>query len=195
MNPSYNVMKQTVEVSGRMLTIKVEIDGYPESPREWDNLGHMACVHERYNLGDKSGKLGFNMKNLVESYESWDEVEEHLVENYDAKVILPVFMYDHSGISLSCSPFGCRWDSGQVGFIYTTSMDIAKAYKDQAWTEEEVRACLLSEVNVYSSYVNGEVYGYVIEDEQGGILDSCFGFIESAQEVMEQGLSEAQYMT
>lgn len=195
MNPSYNVMKQTVEVSGRMLTIKVEIDENPDSPREWDNLGHMACVHKRYNLGDKSSKLGFNMKNLVESYESWDEVEEHLVEIYDAMVILPVFMYDHSGVSLSCSPFGCRWDSGQVGFIYTTSMDIAKEYKDRAWTEEEVRACLLSEVNVYSSYVNGEVYGYIIEDEQGGILNSCFGFFEDVQEVMKHGLSEAQYTT
>lgn len=185
-----NSMQQTVEVSGSMLTIKVVVDGDTESPREWDNIGRMACTHKRYDLGDKSDKLGFNMKNLVESYESWDEVEEHLVENYDAKVILPVFMYDHSSISLSCSPFGCRWDSGQVGFIYMTSGDVAK----HAWTEEEVRTRLTREVNVYSSYANGEVYGYVIEDEQGGVLDSCFGFFEGVQEVMNQGLSAAQYL-
>jgi hypothetical protein len=28
-----------------------------DSPRDWDNLGTMACWHRRYNLGDEQPRL------------------------------------------------------------------------------------------------------------------------------------------
>jgi hypothetical protein len=193
-NPNV-ILKDMVEVSGRKLTVKVEIDSHDaESPREWSNLGRLACSHRRYKLGDSSNRLGFDMKNLVACCEGWEEVEEHLIENYDAQVILPVFMYDHSGIALACSPFGCRWDSGQVGFIYVTNADLAEEFRGRAWTEEEVRMQLTEEVRIYSSYVNGDVYGYVIEDERGERLDSCWGFIGEAEYAMKCGVEEAKCM-
>lgn len=33
--------------------IKIMRDDNPESPREWGNLGTMACWHNRYKLGDE----------------------------------------------------------------------------------------------------------------------------------------------
>ena len=33
-------------------------------------------------------------------------------------IILPLYLYDHSGISMKTTPFSCQWDSGQVGWIY-----------------------------------------------------------------------------
>ena len=41
----------------------------------------------------------------------WAEVKK----NY---VILPVYMYDHSGVTINTGGFSCGWDSGQVGWIY-----------------------------------------------------------------------------
>ena len=32
--------------------------------------------------------------------------------------ILPLYLYDHSGLTMSTNDFGDRWDSGCVGFIY-----------------------------------------------------------------------------
>ena len=33
--------------------IEVTRDEFPESPRQWDNLGKMIFFHKRYDLGDK----------------------------------------------------------------------------------------------------------------------------------------------
>ena len=40
-----------------------------------------------------------------------------LVRATDKYVILPLYLYDHSGITISTGPFSCPWDSGQVGWI------------------------------------------------------------------------------
>lgn len=39
------------------MKIRIEQDTTPESPREWSNLGTMACWHGRYNLGDEQPKV------------------------------------------------------------------------------------------------------------------------------------------
>ena len=41
-----------------------------------------------------------------------------LVEQMDGMVILPLYLYDHSGITMNTCGFSCPWDSGQVGWIY-----------------------------------------------------------------------------
>ena len=38
------------------LRVKVKQDTDPMSPREWDNLGVMACWHRGYTLGDVQPK-------------------------------------------------------------------------------------------------------------------------------------------
>ncbi len=56
----------------------------------------------------------------------WEMVEEELssgeflgiVEDLGKYVILPLYLYDHGGITMRTNPFSCPWDSGQVGWIY-----------------------------------------------------------------------------
>lgn len=50
--------------------------------------------------------------------------------------ILPLYLYDHSGLAMSTSDFGDRWDSGCVGFIY---MDKDTAMKELGMAGDEVR--------------------------------------------------------
>ena len=47
---------ETFEVNGK--TVKLFHDDDPNSPREWDNLGHMICWHRRMNLGDEKVRPG-----------------------------------------------------------------------------------------------------------------------------------------
>lgn len=37
---------------GKVVAVLIQRDEYPESPREWDNLGMMVCFHRDYKLGD-----------------------------------------------------------------------------------------------------------------------------------------------
>jgi len=41
---------------------------------------------------------------------------------------------------------------------------------------EKAEACLCAEVKLYDRYLTGDVYGYIIEDDDGNRIDSCWGF-------------------
>lgn len=147
------------------MKIRIERDQDPESPREFDNLGVVVCFHRRYKLGDKH-----ELRN--EDFSDWDELEEHLTEECGAVGILPLYLYDHGGITINTTGFSCPWDSGQIGFIYATKETLETA----GVAEENIEAALKGEVHTYDQYLTGDVWGYVIEDDDGEHIDSCWGF-------------------
>lgn len=140
--------------------IKIEQSDYTENPRrEWDNLGTMVCFHKRYDLGDKH-QLRSN------DFDSWQELEKHLIKKMGAVVILPLYLYDHGGITMSTGPFDCPWDSGQVGFIYVNRETLQKEYGVKKVTQkfkEKIIEYLISEVKTYDQYLTGDVYEFTIE--------------------------------
>ena len=89
-------------------TIKVFIDEEPHSPHDWDNAGTMLCFHGRYNLGDKSDLNSTD-------FAGWEEVREYLVKEKDAIVILPLYLFDHSGLTMATSPSIARGIAGKSG--------------------------------------------------------------------------------
>ena len=158
-----------------MLMLKIEPDTNHLNPRtDFDNCGKMVCFHGRYNLGD-AHDIDFG------DFDGWDDMRAYLIKAYDAAVVLPLYLFDHSGITMATHPFGCRWDSGQVGFIYMERATILKEApghpkiltpKAKAWATHYLH----SEVRVYDHYLTGDVYGYIIEDEQGETVEACWGF-------------------
>ena len=46
-------------------SIKLFQDEDSESPRDWDNLGHMICFHPNYDLGDKHNMTPEELLELV----------------------------------------------------------------------------------------------------------------------------------
>jgi hypothetical protein len=150
---------------------KAEIypDEGAESPRNDDNFGTMVCFHNRYTLGDKTdiSKDDFN---------SWEELEEYLRKEKKAVIILPLYLHDHSGLSMSVKDFNDHWDSGQVGYTYVTKEQLAKESKamDKAWMEkyhkgktklEIAKEILKGEVETYDQYLKGDVYGYKVVEK------------------------------
>ena len=78
-------------------------------------------------------------------------VDSWMLENL---CILPVYMYDHSGITLSTGPFSCPWDSGQVGFIYVTKEKCDKEQVDFAKAEDYLKG----EIATLDQYVTGDIW-------------------------------------
>ena len=170
-------------------TIKVEHDDMAESPREWDNLGRMVCFHRRYNLGDKHGYETPNVFVHVLSGLYSEEATEYLTDEqlercwaevHKKNIVLPLYLYDHSGITMRTTGFSCPWDSGQVGWIYMSLEDVRKEYGWKNITKKrraQIEKYLTGEVETYDHYLTGSVYGYTItkgEDEED--VDSCWGF-------------------
>ena len=154
-------------------TVKIMIDENPESPRHDSNLDVMAAFHGRYALGDKGHGI------LSTCFDGWAEMEAHILKEMDAAIVLPLYLYDHSGITINTKPFSCPWDSGQVGFIFVTKAKLRAEYgvkRMGAATIRKATAVLESEVKTYDEYLRGDVYGFVVEDAEGNQLDSCWGF-------------------
>ena len=78
-------------------TLQVINDESPESPRTWSNLTKMVCFHRRYSLGDKH-------KYRQSDHNSWDELKAAILKNEDVAVIEPMYMLDHSNITVSITP-------------------------------------------------------------------------------------------
>lgn len=161
--------------------LKVIRDDDPESPREWDNLGRMICFHPRYKLGDE--KTEYFEKDP-------DAFQDHIKAHPKDYFILPLYLYDHSGITMSTGPFSCPWDSGQVGWIYVSKEAIRKEWGKKRISpklKKLIYKNLEGEVYTYDQYLTGDVYGFELVREHedceidGGeeFLDSCWGFYGS----------------
>lgn len=162
---------ETIEYNG--FTIHTELDIEPPNPREWDNLGTMVCWHSRYRLGDVDGEKAYAN---VQDFRHW-------VEEQDV-IILPLYLYDHSGITMNTTGFYSPWDSGQVGFVYVERETLRKEKLDDR-SDSEIEDYLRSEVDTYDHYLRGEVYGFWIESPEGENIDSCWGFFDSDDAINE----------
>lgn len=159
------------------VTIKSDNDDSDGSdPRQWDNVGTMVCWHRRYRLGDKHDYR--NPQDFI------DDIKDRFGSDYE---MLPIFMYEHGGITISTScsgyPYNDRWDAGQVGFIYVSKEKALAefAIDDEPWRERAKR-CMFEEVKEYDFFLRGDVYGWILEkyDEEDDTWieeESCWGFI------------------
>ena len=186
--------------------IRIVVDEFPTNPREDTEYNHMVCFHSKYNLGDTDKSLGYSKKELKDRVNGWGALKKILQKEHNTVVILPLYLYDHGGITMNTTGFSCPWDSGQVGFIYVTKEDIEASYpKFETITSKRkalLKECLLAVVDVYDHYLRGECYGYVLEEltcEKCGTweeIESCYGFVgpyktsgllEYARQEMDQG--------
>jgi len=154
-------------------TIRIEQDDTcSDSPRDWSNLGVMVCFHTRYALGDKNHGYNFN------DYGSWQELKQAIIKKEKPLIILPVYMYDHSGLTINTTGFSCPWDSGQIGFMFATKQYVRDEYAKKRISKqlkERVKTVLINEVEIYDQFLRGDVYGYIIE-KNGEHIDSCWGY-------------------
>lgn len=170
--------------------IKIEQDEDSQNPRtEFDNLGKMICFHGRYSLGDKND---YNHKD----YPGWDKLEAAIIEGEKAVISLPIYMYDHGGLTINTTGFSCPWDSGQIGFIVAPAAAVREEYKVKRIITkaviEKVKKVLLGEVETYDQYLRGDVYGYTVKDPNGEIVDSCWGFFGNWDDKEYGPLTEAR---
>lgn len=189
-----------------MNTIKIVRDEDAESPRtnRNSNQGIMVYYDKKYILGDiptddlRNYKLDLiekevgtlntwieklppiNYDNREAYIDRQIEIESKVDEYFDRYFISkPLYLMDHSSLTIRTSPFGDRFDSGLVGFIYANKECIKQ---DMGWKrltqdrQEFIESILADEVDTYNNYINGFVYGFEVIDESNEIIDSVYGF-------------------
>lgn len=138
-------------------------------PRDCDNLGTMACWHGRYRLGD-----------YEKTHDRWSEARDFRSwVQEDKPILLPLYLYDHSGLSMRTVDFGDPWDSGMVGWIYCELEKARKEYSVKQVTptiRKKIQDIMRLEVELYDAHLACECYGWQVSDEDGNHLDSCWGY-------------------
>lgn len=166
--------------------VKVYFDPDPTHPRkDWDNGTIMIHWHPRYDLGDKR----------VERCTA-DEVREEYQDRGDPVLaILPLYLYDHSGLSVSTGAFTCMWDSGQVGWVIITQSKSDEMGFPKEYTTEMYEDVIKAEVKTYDDYLTGQVFGYVVEGREGDELEACWGYVGDQEGCLSDGKRVAEDVT
>lgn len=164
---SRDVIK-TIKYKGH--TIEIKQDDCNESPRDWDNLTEIHYHSSRYTLGDTN-------------HTDMDEYNAMLREaKRQGDVVIPMFAYIHSGISLSLASFHGRlpqghaqFDSGRAGTVIIRRKDILENWGGKRMTpklREKAYEYAEGDIETLNQFFAGDVYGYVVD----GDGDSCWGF-------------------
>jgi hypothetical protein len=136
--------------------LQIHIDDFPSSPRKDDEpLNTIVAWHRRYALSDT---------------DEFDTPEDFLLEMKRSKQqFYPLYLMDHTILTLQTEPFGGiygQWDSGQVGWVYAPHdriRDYLGVKRITKAVRERVEKMIDTDLEVYSAYLNGWVYGYTIE--------------------------------
>lgn len=175
-------------------TVKILPDEEPGNgnPRDADNLGVMlANGHRHYTLGDADFSRSIpeydraaallndiiNDEDIAHGQTSFETVvRRRFKEELGATVVLPLWLLDHSGLAMRTSTFfgdPGNWDSGVVGFIFDTPRT-----REMCGTPlDRIQEVLQGEVEAYDMYLQGDVWGYQVEDPSGEEVDACWGYL------------------
>lgn len=161
---------QTEEYKG--YAIKVYYDTEAESPRDEWSPGTFYSNTRRYRFGGDEKPI-----------EGILNGEGRLSEEFKASnIYIPVYLYCHSGSSVWTQMETDFSNPCFFGILALGKDDIRRDYKVARISrglKTRIMTQLDGQVAAVNQYFHGEVYGYEVEDESGGIIDSCWSFYDT----------------
>ena len=163
----------------------------PQNPREagYDDglITKMVCFHSRHKLGDDHD-VNFH------DYNSWNEMKKAIVKNENVLAIKPLYLFDHSGLTVSTSPFQCSFDSMTIGFVFITKERMRETFNikrcTKKWYERALKE-IEQDVKTYDQYLTGDTYWISItnkETEESENFGTFYG-----DDFWENGMSDNVY--
>lgn len=139
-------------------------------PKRWDNAykGHFTVARRWF--------LAFG--DAIRDTDGWLASEQ---EAWDARLakskryyVTVLGAHIHGGVVLYAGGVSRDWDSGNIGYI-VVDREAFKANDTLPDDKrcEEIAECLVSEWN---TYLEGRVFGYVVEHDISGEEESCWGY-------------------
>lgn len=185
---------------GSQKKIIVEQDDMAGSPRE--EFGNPCTI-----ISGNRGSWAIGDKGCTFDRDTWREKVEALEADPDTYIV-PVYIYEHSGMAISLNSFNDPWDSGVGAHVFMTKQQVFDIFGGEATEEnwkEKAAEGIKQEIELYDYYIRGEVYGFqicepeVIEHKNlktheiwttvdWDEVDSCYGFY--GPDVEENGMLE-----
>jgi hypothetical protein len=170
-----NLVKTIDDIDGG-LTAEIRLDGDTREPYADDDAVHIVVLSHKYS-DPSNGAVGSDPA-AVEQWRKDNEAEWYTV---------PLWAYVHSGIIYRVgaqNPFkvDVEWDTARAGIIALKRSE----WGNGAESDEVLFGYAEGVAQTYSEWLNGECYGYIVKDDDGEVIDSCWGFIG------DEGLDRAE---
>lgn len=158
------------------MKIRIEQDTDAQSPREYDDSVFLIANHRSFFV--PPGK------------ERHFDVQEEIDSRKKTHWVFPLEAYIHSGVCLALAGEGNfpdrQWDVSLLGAVFVP--------KAEQRLRKSARKIAQGKVDEWNQFLSGDVWGYVIEDDEGNHIDSCWGFYgeKYAREEAESALKYCQ---
>lgn len=170
--------------------LKIRHDSDAESPRQWDNLGYFVTKESRHESPDGNRRHPSHgdyqpawlvqeiMERTADEAKNADDHKrlikaELKKEGENVLVILPVVRHEHGNVSYKLGT-AQGFDASNCGFYIVTE----KSAKVLGTPKSSFLKVIEQELETYTAWANGEVYGYELYDENGVLENSCWGFYD-----------------
>lgn len=199
----------------RRVRLEYDEDGSACDPREFNELVEIVTpVMRSWNVRTDGAKFQEAHDRLYDK--GLGGAFGRYLKIFHGVTALPVYMYEHSGVSLSTGSFIGRaqhaeWDSGMIGWAYVNP-------DAETWEGMDPPGLIAGMIEELGKWMNGEVYGWIVEkkvelapitrDEDGTVMevdyentqedweeeDSCWGYIgsEYAESEAKSALGEEE---
>ena len=181
--------KKYVSEDGSFLRrIRVFQDDMPRNPLEEYDMVF------KFHLKACWGDIDICSKDSECPIESWAKNEtEDTCKRKPGLFALPVYFYNHSGITLRLVPFNDPWDSGLAGFMYVDEAEFCKAFNIPKFDKIKALKVAKEELETIQQWMSGEVFGWIEEkrespEKEWEKADSCWGFF--GQQEIKYALEE-----
>lgn len=125
------------------------------------------------------------IKHLIEEGENTPEEAQEEAEagHIPGWRVVQLNAYIHGGVALSLGEFGCRWDSGQVGWVFVK--------EENGWAEHITHGQIAQWlVDEWNQYLSGDVWAVDILDTDGEVLES-YGGVYGMENALEAAKNDS----
>lgn len=162
------------------LIIQNDVDA--ENPRYYSNIWTFIMQHKWYNMWDIefenhwnsfeedfayhiAYEYNFEWNDYSSDYGLTDKELKTINKWIDENIIYEkVYMYDHSWVAISTTPFHCSYDSWQIWYIYALKSKAEKEFINNEWKnlEDKLREVLKWEIEILNKYLQWDMYEFKI---------------------------------
>lgn len=161
----------------------IQHDEDAESPRQWDNLGYFITVDRNHTSPDSYKLQHDKIRNIImdtaeDATDQNDHIEritKEINEQTTEKVlaIYPVVKHEHGNVVYRLATQH-GFDYSNNGFYIVTD----KTANLLGTPKEDFERVIKGELETYTQWVNGEVYGFTLYNEDGTLDNSCWGYYD-----------------
>ena len=190
--------------NGNKVQAELIYDQHAAHPRECDNLGTILIAPNKAHwIANRDSAVDTSIPLGNSPFEHWENLrrEQLKLKKSDIAIAYPITKYEHGEISLQLG-YTKGWDYTVSGFVYVTKETIRREYGVKRITKSmlnNAKNCLQSELDMLTSWLNGECYGWQIKEyaltddgldwKEVAVLDACWGYFDK-----EQALDDMQNM-